>query len=184
MKRFLFTALLIVVILSLVACSNSESPEQIDPVAWSISASPPPLTEDAYHFLYLHGVQEIYLYLGMTREEARNFIPNIGDGNSVSSPQFGAIGFDDDDRINLIMIFAVRWTTPSGIVAGSYWSELEERFDTRYNLISGDSGFSVYLTRNHVPVHPESEEWGYRSYSVSFNGDNRIGMITIESRRE
>jgi len=41
MKRFLFTALLIVVILSLVACSSSELPEQVDPVAWSISASPP-----------------------------------------------------------------------------------------------------------------------------------------------
>jgi len=123
----------------------------------------------------------------MTREEARNFIPNIGDGNSVSSPQFGAIGFDDNDQIDQIMIFAVRWTTPSGITAGSCWSELEERFGANYNLSSLDGTFRVNFTRSHIPVHPESEDWAYWSYNVRFTRDNDsniVGMISIRSRTE
>jgi len=123
----------------------------------------------------------------MTREEARNFIPQIEDHNPAIFPQLGYISFNDD-RISQIVIFAANWTTLGGITAGSYQSESEERFDMSYNHLSSPTGsFFVYFTRNHVPVHPESEEWEYRSYSVLFhvdNASNRIVSISIRSRGE
>ena len=193
MRKFLFIMFFVAALLLLSACDFLEFPdvepatEQVDPALWSISAEAPSITEDAYHFLYLHGVQDIYLYLGMTREEARNFIPNIGDGSLVSSPQFGAIGFNDDDQIDQIMIFAVRWITPSGIAAGSAWSELEKKIGETYNLSSLDGMFRVNFTRSHTPVLPESEEWKYWSYNVRFTRDDDndvVGMISIRSRTE
>lgn len=196
MKKFLLTVIFIAVILSLVACVSPALPEQVDPAMWSISASPPPLTEDAFHLLHLRDDEDIYIHLGMTRENARIAFPNLGVEGSGIFPQWGSIRFDDDDRIDQIMIFvntvtgnpyAMLWTTPSGIALGSHWSEINERFDSSYNRSSLDGAFRLYFTRNHIPVHPESEEWEYRSYYVSLTGRNdegRIFSITIESRRE
>ena len=183
MRKLLFLTLLAIWLLFLTACEVVPH-EQVDPAMWSISVEAPSVTEDAFHFLHLHGIEDIYLYLGMTREDVRKFLPNIGDDELVIFQQLGSIGFDENDRINRFLIVAARWTTPSGIAAGSCWTKLEERFGESYNLSSIDSGFYVYFTRNHVPVHPESEEWAYRSYSVSFNGDDTIGLIHIRSRME
>ena len=188
MRKLLFLTLLAVGLLFLTACDDAVQPEQVDPALWSINAEAPPITEDAFHFLHLHGVEDIYLYLGMTREDARKFLPNIGDDDASLFPQLGAIGFDDDDQIDVLLIFAGIWATPSGIAFGSYWSELEERFDASYrHPASSDDWIYVYFTRDHTLVHPESEEWIYRSYSVSFtknNDDNSIGMIHVRSRTE
>jgi len=187
MRKLLFLTLLAIGLLFLTACDDAVQPEQVDPALWSINAEAPPITEDAFHFLHLHGAEDIYLYLGMTREDVREFLPNIGYDELVILPQMGSIGFTDNDRIDAILIFGMRWTTPSGIAAGSDWDVLEERIGEKYNFISSEGSFFVHFTRDHIPVHPESEKWEYRSYNVSFtkhDSSNSIGMIHIRSRLE
>ena len=197
MKKKFFVVLLILLFLPLAACSPIfPFLEQVDPAMWSISAELPPITDDAFHLLHLRDNEEVYIHLGMTREDARVAFPNLRDEGPVILPQWGTISFDEDDRIEQIIIlvnavagnpYALLWTTPSGIALGSYWSEVHERFDAKYNVSSVDGTFAVYFTRDHIPVYPESEKWAYRSYYMDFTGDNpeaRIFSIAMRSRSE
>jgi len=197
MKKNLVMTLFIVALLLLAACAAPELPEdiapeieQVDPVIWSTSISPPPLTEDAFHLVSPRGDKSIYLYLGMTREYAQDMIPSISDQRLTVFPEFGYIGFDDNDRIDRIMVMATAtsgfWVTPSGIALGDDWSDLDEWFDAIYDRYpDSDSSLRIHFTRNHVPVHLESEGWEYRSYNVLFTNDSdRIWAISIRSRTE
>ena len=168
MKKFVGLLFMMLMILVLTACGNTQAGEQPD--------------LDGFHFIYNDAGE--YIWLGMTLEEVESIdlgesdVFTIADTSDADHPRYGrlvlgnrwfALVFDDNERVAEISMLWTEgpWFVRGDITPGSALSEVEEVFNMSHVHIG--TLWSFYFTYDHLSVYRESED---AYYSITFFTDD------------